>query len=107
MSYLPEVKHIFATFNVKDISPSKFRSHTGFGVGKLPSGVAFNSATNKIYVVNTGSDSVSVLDGDTYHILNTIKVGRTPQGIALDPALTYVGIPCTFSTTQYYSMKPS
>ena len=89
-AYLPEVNHLFATFSAKDIGGSKFRSQTGFTVGKLPSGVVFNPVTNIIYVVNTGSDTVSVLDGNTYNILITITVGRTPQGIALDAAFNTI-----------------
>jgi YVTN family beta-propeller protein len=39
----------------------------------------------KIYVSNGRAGTVSVLDGRTYELLNTIKVGVRPWGIALSP----------------------
>ena len=39
----------------------------------------------KIYVSNGRAGTVSVLDGRTYELLNTIKVGTRPWGIALSP----------------------
>jgi YVTN family beta-propeller protein len=44
-------------------------------------------ATNgrKVYVSNGRAGTISVLDSRTYELLNTIKVGVRPWGIALSP----------------------
>ncbi len=43
------------------------------------------SGGRKIYVSNGRAGTVSVLDGHTYELLSTIKVGMRPWGIALSP----------------------
>jgi YVTN family beta-propeller protein len=65
-------------------------------------GLAVNQATDTVYVVNTGDDTVSVIDGATCNATNTSGCGQTPahvnvgrQGFgfaAVDPAtgLVYV-----------------
>ena len=47
--------------------------------------VAVNSATNKIYVANSGSNNVTVIDGATNTVTDTVTVGTAPQAIAVDP----------------------
>src|SRR5258708_145836 len=54
---------------------------TGF---RQPGGVAVDSATNKIYVVNEEGSSVAVLDGETNRVA-TIYVGSKPRYVAVDP----------------------
>ncbi len=49
-----------------------------------PEAVAVDVAANKVYVVNFGSASVSVIDGNT-HARTNITVGDSPKAIALDP----------------------
>ena len=46
--------------------------------------VAVNSATNRVYVVNHGDDSVTVVDAAMREVIATVKVGSLPQGIAVD-----------------------
>ena len=53
-------------------------------VGANPWAISINPATNKIYVTNSGNDTVSVIDGNT----NTVKfltVGQNPTGIVVNP----------------------
>ena len=38
-----------------------------------------------LYVPNIGSDSISVLDGNTLSVLSVIGVGRGPEGVAVHP----------------------
>ncbi|MDN5847507.1 MAG: hypothetical protein L0H53_14680, partial [Candidatus Nitrosocosmicus sp.] len=52
------------------------------GIGSNPFGVAYNSDNNDIYVTNSGSDTVSVIDGDTNKVTDTIGGGIIPTGIA-------------------------
>jgi YVTN family beta-propeller protein len=60
-------------------------------VGQVPTGVAVNTRTNRIYVTNRGllgnddaDDTVTVIDGSNLTVLDTITVGRGPLGVKLD-----------------------
>jgi YVTN family beta-propeller protein len=53
--------------------------------GSRPMKVKVASDGRKVYVSNGRAGTVSVLDGRTYELLNTIKVGVRPWGIALSP----------------------
>ena len=59
------------------------------GTGSQPFAVAVNPATNKIYVVNNGPNTVTVIDGAT-NTTRTVQVGRTPVAIAVDPVTNEV-----------------
>jgi YVTN family beta-propeller protein len=48
-----------------------------------PGPIAYNSSTNKIYVANRSSNSVTVIDGAT-NTTTTVAVGVNPQGIAVN-----------------------
>jgi YVTN family beta-propeller protein len=63
-------------------------------VGAGPNGVGVNPANNRVYVANTGTNTVSVIDGNTNTSLGTpIRVGSGPLGVGVNPAtnLVYVG----------------
>lgn len=53
-------------------------------VGKFPMDIQVNQATDKIYVANAGSDSVSVIDSDAGGLPKSISVGLEPTSIAID-----------------------
>ena len=53
-------------------------------VGTNPAGIAVNSGTGNEYVVNEGSNSVSVINEATSKVVSTIPVGSSPTSIALD-----------------------
>jgi YVTN family beta-propeller protein len=53
-------------------------------VGTQPSALAVNPARNEVYVVNTLSGSVSVIDADSNRVVATIPVHRLPRAIAVD-----------------------
>jgi YVTN family beta-propeller protein len=55
-------------------------------IGDRPSGVSVNPATNIAYVANSGSSTVSVIDGKTNTVLSNITVGTTPNAISVNPA---------------------
>jgi YVTN family beta-propeller protein len=59
------------------------------GVGSSPEMVAVNPVTNKIYVANLGSNTVSVIDGATNN-KTTVNVGSGPNSIAVNPATNKV-----------------
>jgi len=54
-------------------------------VGTGPYGIAVNPNTNKIYVANLDSNTVSVIDGLTDAVTNTITVGTKPTSIGVNP----------------------
>ena len=58
-------------------------------VGLNPFAVAVNSSTNKIYVSNSGEQSVTVIDGAT-NSTTTVGVGRQPFGLAVNTATNQV-----------------
>jgi YVTN family beta-propeller protein len=55
-----------------------------FTLGKGPAGIAIDTSTNMIYVTNSKSDSVSVIDGLTHAVDTSIPVGSAPFGIAVN-----------------------
>lgn len=54
-------------------------------VGKKPSAEAYCPSNGFIYVVNSGSDNVSVVDTHNNEVKYSIAVGSDPVGIAFDP----------------------
>ncbi len=70
-------------------------------VSPYPEGVAFNTATGRIYVADEGnkdssnSDSstgttITVIDGQSFDVLGTLQVGHAPDGVEADPLLRRV-----------------
>ena len=58
-----------------------FRLAKTLHVGLSPDGIAANSKKNEIYVVNTGSANVSVIDAQANTVVATIGVHATPYFI--------------------------
>lgn len=54
------------------------------GTGQQPMAVAVNETTNKAYVVNHNSNSVSVIDGKTRSVVQTVQTGASPEAIAVN-----------------------
>ena len=56
------------------------------GLLNLPTEIAYDPIHERMYVVNTQDNSVSVIDTTTNTVIDTIPaVGSAPQGIAYDP----------------------
>ena len=77
-------------------------------VGKSPSSIALDPITNKLYVTNRGSNSVTVIDyflsddGKFHTTYNsTIRVGNSPSGIAINPDINSIYV------TNYYDNSVS
>src|SRR6202453_4785856 len=60
-------------------------SNLSIGVGNGPVQVAVDPANDLIYATNYYSDTVSVINGATNTVSDTIDVGANPQGVAVDP----------------------
>lgn len=58
---------------------------TGIDVNTFPIGIAVNPSTNKVYVVNEYSNTVSVIDTNTDTVKSTINLGNFPYGIDINP----------------------
>jgi len=70
------------------------------GVGSSPYGIAVNTNTNRIYVLNGGSNTVSVIDGATHSVMATVGVGYRPfWQVAVNPATNQVYVPNNGSGT--------
>ena len=54
-------------------------------VGGSPRGLAWNSTNDRVYVANSGSRSVSVIDGPTNVVTKTISVGEAPYRVLWHP----------------------
>jgi DNA-binding beta-propeller fold protein YncE len=69
-------------------------------VSPYPEGVAFNTATDRIYVADEGNrdsaggqitgTTITVIDGQSFNVLGTLQVGRSPDGVEADPLLRRV-----------------
>jgi YVTN family beta-propeller protein len=59
-------------------------------MGKLPSHMAFNKASDTVFITRQGSDQVSAIDLATHAIKWTIPVGKLPAGIAMTPDDKYL-----------------
>jgi YVTN family beta-propeller protein len=53
-------------------------------VGTDPFGVAVDNATNEVFVTNTGSNNVTVIDAATGAAVASVGVGSSPFGVAYD-----------------------
>ena len=54
-------------------------------VGSYPIGIGVNTVTNKIYVANQFSNSISVINGNTDTIESTIQVDNFPYDLEVNP----------------------
>jgi len=73
------MKNIISFFNMGN-QPSEFVINK-IPVGIHPSGIATDAETTMIYVANTDSDTVSVIDGTKNEIKEQFNVGEKPRDI--------------------------
>jgi YVTN family beta-propeller protein len=57
-----------------------------FPLGGTPRGIAVDESANRIWTANGPSGNVSVIDGATHTVTQTINVGGWAEDVALDPA---------------------
>jgi len=83
------------------LPPMPVRADTGLppiGAENSPYAIAVNPVTGKVYVVNNGSNSVTVINGMT-HSKTTISVGTSPQAVAVNPVTNKVYVATYFNIT--------
>jgi YVTN family beta-propeller protein len=54
--------------------------------GKRPQAIAVNPKTNRIYVANTHSKNVTVIDGATHSVVAVVPAGDGPYSVAVNEA---------------------
>jgi YVTN family beta-propeller protein len=54
-------------------------------VGQIPCALAVNPATHRLYAVNYGDETLSVVDLRSQRAIATLPVGHHPQAVAVDP----------------------
>src|SRR6185503_18076137 len=58
------------------------------GVGSQPKGMAINPVTRKLYVTNSGANSLSVVDLATNAVVKTeFLFSNAPERVAVDPII--------------------
>ncbi len=55
-------------------------------VGASPTGVAYDSSKNEVFVANSGFNTVSVISDSSNSVVATVTVGTSPTGLAYDSA---------------------
>ncbi|MGC1268734.1 MAG: ThuA domain-containing protein [Candidatus Acidiferrum sp.] len=68
-------------------------------VGRRPSTIGINLATDRIYVANSEDGTVSVVDGSADRVVATVKVGELPYVVAVNSASDKIYVSKTFSDT--------
>ena len=66
-------------------------------VGKEPVSIASNPDTSRVYVANSGSGNLSVIDGHTNKVIATVPVGDLPYTITVNRLANKVYVSRTFS----------
>jgi len=66
-------------------------------VGANPTSIAIDTVNGRVYVVNAGEGTLSVLDGRTDAVLATLKIGAHPYSIAADSLAGKIYVTRTYS----------
>ncbi len=82
---------IFVTIFSCDLAQSQIMVKN-IAVGAAPVGIGINQITNRLYVTNSGDNSVSIIDGENNKILDSIDVGNIPKGVAVNTITNHVYI---------------
>jgi YVTN family beta-propeller protein len=96
----PAVNKVYAVdpeHNAVLILSGGARSQRSVKVGDGPLAIAVNPMTDRVYVANTNSGTVSVLDGRSDAVIATVNVGKRPYVLAANPIENKVYVSNTFS----------
>ena len=88
MAYNDKTKEILVVNYLSDslsvIDPQTNTAKKPFPGFSKPNDIAYDSNYNRVYLANSGSNTISVLDVTTYHKATDIKVGKTPKAVYSD-----------------------
>jgi YVTN family beta-propeller protein len=76
---------VIATFLFNHLGSSSTRAVAAMSVGGRPGGVAVDPGSHTVYVTDIEHGAVSVIDGSTRAVTDTVPVGGRPGGVAVDP----------------------
>lgn len=77
--------HKYSASNLVLLNQKTLAEEGSVVVGNSPSNMVVSSDGTKVWVVNTGSDTVSVINASDLSVVTTIDVGTSPMGIVLQP----------------------
>jgi len=77
------------TAEVVSLNEKTLAVHT-IPVGQIPCALAVNPQSQRLYAVNYGDQTLSVIDLRTQRAIATLPVGEHPQAVAVDPARNVV-----------------
>ena len=69
--------------------------------GTNPTAMALNPVSNKLYIANTGSGSVTVVNSASESVSTTVSVGTEPVAVAVNPTVNKVYVACRGSGDVY------
>jgi YVTN family beta-propeller protein len=72
-----------STLDTLEFESNQSKEEAYFEVGKYPSAIAIDQVDDTVYVANSDSDTVSIIDGDTLEV-RRVSVGNYPTSIAVD-----------------------
>src|SRR3954466_14720769 len=64
-------------------------------VGSTPNVIAVNPVTNRIYVGNSGSNSITVIDGASNDVFNTINTPLPVRSMSLNAKTNRIYVICS------------
>jgi YVTN family beta-propeller protein len=82
--YLFHIPSSYA-FNESACIDIKILSIDCIRVERLPTSISFNSNKNLLYVTNTNSNTISVIDANTNRVTDTVLVDKNPQNVKYIP----------------------
>ena len=85
LTYWPTIQKIVNSIPIGDSKNVSQKDEFGIRTGDFPTEIALNSITNDLYVANSGSNTVSVIDLSNHKVKNVIDVGTRPNGVAFNP----------------------
>jgi YVTN family beta-propeller protein len=80
-----------------DVISSPSVGRPAIAANNLPVGIAINNVTNMVYVTNPFSNILSIINGNTDNLEDTIFVGTIPYGIDVDPFINRIYVVNHFS----------
>jgi YVTN family beta-propeller protein len=86
-SYLPLIQEMIDSLRVEppENPQEPVQNTAGLRLRNNPYSIAVDAITNRIYLTNIQSGTVSVIDGQKDNILTDIKVGTSPSAIDVNP----------------------
>jgi YVTN family beta-propeller protein len=88
LAYAPWAKSVYVAAppgSLDLIGVANMTTYAVIQVGSEPFGVAVDPSLREVFVTNSGSDNVTVINGTTQKLVASIPVGTSPEGIAYDP----------------------